>query len=145
MDSLANLGSIVKDSLEKKGVMKELKAHVRAEVYHTLEDKSTPCPKKPQEGPIFLASELLRDYLMSLELRNTLSVYLEEGGQPVDTIQIDRHFIGEELGINLINYDSNVPLLMILIEHLQGLKGANTAEKHDVSDSLQVQGFEYEG
>ena len=38
--SQADLLEAVSNALERKGTLQKVKAHIRAEVYHTLEDKS---------------------------------------------------------------------------------------------------------
>lgn len=134
--TLGNISSVVRHNLETKGVIGDLKAKIRAEVYHALEDKTTPCPPKPKG--VFLASEIIRDYLHSFDLRNTVFVFNEEGGQPAE-MRIDRHFLGEELGLNLVNIDSDVPLLVLLIEHLQQLK-VYPPKGFGMSDSMEVDG-----
>jgi lisH domain-containing protein FOPNL len=126
----------VKDALERKGVMKDIKAKVRAAVFHTLEDKTIRAEEVDKPQDIFLASELIRDYLATLQHNNSLSVFVEESGQP-DEMGLDRQFIGEELGFNIddqkvaVNKDGKasfgkgdllqkqVPLLVLLIQQLR--------------------------
>ena len=144
MDSDSNdLPSLIRANLERKGILRELKAKLRAEVYHMLEDKSIPCPPKG-DGSVFLAYELIRDFLQTFQLRNTVSVFNEESGQPQEN-RVDRHFIGEELGINLIDSESkDVPLLVLLVDYLLRLKKSLPADE-GMAESLEVEGFQYEG
>lgn len=139
--TLESIPRVVRECLERKGVMGDLKARIRAEVFHALEDKASPCPSKPRG--VFLASELIRDYLQSFELRSTNAVFIEESGQPVEML-IDRHFLGEELGVNLVGASEDVPLLVLLIEHLTRLKNAKGGRPVSPSGSLEVQGFQHE-
>ena len=144
MDSdLNDLPGLIRANLERKGILRELKAKLRAEVYHMLEDKSIPCPSKG-EGSIFLAYELIRDFLQTFQLRNTESVFNEESGQPRES-RVDRHFIGEELGINLIDDESkDIPLLVMLVDHLLRLKKSLPLDE-GVAESLEMEGFQYGG
>jgi hypothetical protein len=41
INSTEDLSLAVKAALERKGVLKDIRAKIRAEVYHTLEDKTT--------------------------------------------------------------------------------------------------------
>ena len=52
-----------RQALEKKGVIKDLKARLRADVYQCLEDKSVKMPEKPAD--VFLATELIRELLIT--------------------------------------------------------------------------------
>ena len=83
-----DLQSAVKEALERKGVMKDVKARLRASVFSCLEDKTVPLPAKKSKD-LYLASELIRDFLISLNLGSSLSVFLEEMGQP-DEVLCDR-------------------------------------------------------
>lgn len=119
----------VKEVLNRRGVIDTLKARIRAEVYHTLEEKSivgVP-PKKPLE--VYLASEIVRDFLMSMKLDCSLSVFCQENGQPSE-MNVDRAFIGEELGYNMTalgvtathSTQPEAPLLVLLIQSLMKQK-----------------------
>ena len=144
MDADSNdLPRLIRANLEKKGILRELKAKLRAEVYHILEDKSISCPAKGN-GSIFLAYELIRDFLQMFQLRNTVSVFNEESGQPHEN-RVDRHFIGEELGINLVDTEcKDIPLLVLLVDHLLRMKKSLPIDE-GVTQSLEVEGFQYEG
>ena len=130
-----DLKSAVREALERKGVLKQLKSRLRAEVYHCLEDKSIKLPEKPPD--VFLAVELIRDLLITLKLENTMSVFNEELGQPPQMI-CDRDFIGGELGFNVKEASSHakqVPLLVQLVHHLK-----TNREQYlcDLQSSLEV-------
>ena len=89
---------------------------------------------------LYLAQELIREYLISLQHNNTLSVYCEETGQPRE-MGTDRIFIGGELGFNVSQSDSSVPLLLLLVQQLRKNKDKYEEELHgsminevDISD-----------
>jgi lisH domain-containing protein FOPNL len=117
-ETLSDLSEVVKEALSRRGVLNKVRATIRAEIFHALEDKTVTLPDKPRE--VFLASELIREFLQSSSLNSTLSVYNDENGQPAD-MTVDREFIGGELGVNVQDSfagTSNVPLLVLLVKHL---------------------------
>jgi len=117
-ETLSDLSEVVKEALSRRGVLNKVRATIRAEIFHALEDKSATVPEKPRE--VFLASELIREFLQCSSLNSTLSVYNDENGQPAD-MTVDREFIGGELGVNVqdsIAGTSSVPLLVLLVKHL---------------------------
>ena len=118
VDNAGELHSVIMDSLKRRGVLGKISANVRAEVFHTIEDKTIPMPEKTNE--VYLATELIREYMMSSQLNSSLSVFNEESGQPME-MRVDREFIGGELGFNVMDetYESKeVPLLVLLVSHL---------------------------
>ena len=140
-DGDEDLKAAVRQALEKKGVVKDLKARLRAEIFHCLEDKgAAKLPEKPQD--VYLATALVRDLLVALKLDNTLAVFCEEVGQPAE-MRVDREFIGDELGFNVGSRSavdrairgkenavspSAVPLLVLLVNHLRHQKASYDAD-----------------
>lgn len=117
-ETLSDLSEVVKEALSRRGVLNKVRATIRAEIFHALEDKTVTLPDKPRE--VFLASELIREFLQCSSLNSTLSVYNDENGQPAD-MTVDREFIGGELGVNVqdsVAGTSSVPLLVLLVKHL---------------------------
>ncbi len=55
------LFSVVKESLETRGALTQIKARIRAEVFSALDDQSEPRPKLSNEN--LLINELIREYL----------------------------------------------------------------------------------
>jgi hypothetical protein len=106
----------VQDAMKRRGLFSKLKAQVRAEVYHILEDKTVSMPEKPPD--IFVASELVKEFLSLLGLKNSLAVFCEEMGQPRE-MAVDRGVIGAELGLNTLGTEPSLPLLMMIVEHLK--------------------------
>lgn len=131
--SQSDLLEAIKEALERKGVYPKLKSQLRAEVYHTLEDKSfissdTNITEKPRD--VYLASELIRELLMSFGLNNSLSVFSEEMGQPAQ-MAVDREFIASEMGLNARGTDTRVPLLILIIQHLAKQKEDALAQMNE--------------
>ena len=126
-DTAGELHSVIMNSLKSRGVLGKISANVRAEVFHTLEDKTVPMPAKPTE--VYLATELIREYLMSANLNSALSVFNEESGQPSE-MRVDREFLGGELGFNLMDETHSAkqtPLLVLLVNHLLAERAKNDA------------------
>jgi hypothetical protein len=121
----SDLVEAITESLKRKGVYSKIKSQVRAEVFHTLEDKNTPAPEKPRE--VYLAAELIREFMIRFKLNNSLSVFCEEMGQPAE-MGVNREFIGSELGLNTLQSDPNIPLLISVLEHLMDKKAESLGE-----------------
>jgi hypothetical protein len=111
----SDLIDAIHEALDRKGITGQIKAQLRSEVFHTLEDKTVASPEKPRD--VFIASELMREFLMSAKLQNTLSVFSEEFGQPSE-MNVDREFIGGELGLNVVGCNEKIPLLVLIVQHL---------------------------
>eukprot|EP01039_Chlorochromonas_danica_P003546 gene3546-3883_t len=114
-----DLLSAVESSLQRSGAYRKIKGQIRAHVYHALEDKTVSLPDKPPD--VFLAAELVKDFLTRFNLGNTCSVFCEEMGQP-EEMAVDRELLGEELGVSTVGSDDNMPLLLLLIQHMKNQK-----------------------
>ena len=62
----------MKESLQNRGVLGEVKARIRAEVFNALEDPSEPRPALSNENMII--NELIREYLEFNKYKYTASV-----------------------------------------------------------------------
>lgn len=115
-----DLVDAVKDALLKNGAYNKLKSQLRAEIYSILEDKEVQSPEKP--AVVFLAAEIIKEFLIKFKLNNTLSVFSEEMGHP-HQMYTDKDFIGQELGLNLLGVDDNLPILIHLLQYLRKDRG----------------------
>ena len=138
IDSTSELSEAIYERLRRKGTLNQIKAWIRADIYHTIEDKTVSTPSKPRE--VYLASEIIREFLMSSKLESSLSVFNEEMGQPSE-MMVDREFVGAELGFNMIDEKGTggVPILVLLIQRLLEEK---ESREHDFDYSKEV---EYDG
>ncbi|NXC38242.1 FOPNL protein, partial [Penelope pileata] len=123
MATIAELKAVLKDTLEKRGALGEIKARIRAEVFNALDDRSEPRPPLSHEN--LLINELIREYLEFNAYRYTASVLTAEAGQP--EVPLDRQFLVKELNIVEDANGKSVPLLYGIISHfLRGSKEEST-------------------
>lgn len=114
-----DLKSAVRDALERKGVVSDIRARLRASVYNCLEDKCTPLSANKSKD-LYMSTELVRDFLVSMNLSSTLAVFCQELGEASE-INSDREFIAGELGFSISSRDEDVhgdsiPLLTLLLQ-----------------------------
>ncbi|XP_023792431.1 lisH domain-containing protein FOPNL isoform X4 [Cyanistes caeruleus] len=72
MATVAELKAVLKDTLEKRGALAQIKARIRAEVFNALDDQSEPRPTLSREN--LLINELIREYLEYNKYKYTASV-----------------------------------------------------------------------
>ncbi|XP_050173797.1 centrosomal protein 20 isoform X3 [Myiozetetes cayanensis] len=72
MATVAELKAVLKDTLEKRGALAEIKARIRAEVFNALDDQSEARPPLSREN--LLINELIREYLEYNRYKYTASV-----------------------------------------------------------------------
>ncbi|XP_049981766.1 centrosomal protein 20 isoform X2 [Alexandromys fortis] len=107
MASVTELKAVLKDTLEKRGVLGHLKARIRAEVFNALDDDQEPRPSLSHEN--LLINELIREYLEFNKYKYTASVLIAESGQPV--VPLDRQFLIRELNAFEESKDNSIPFL----------------------------------
>ncbi|XP_041838991.1 lisH domain-containing protein FOPNL isoform X1 [Melanotaenia boesemani] len=113
MATITELKCAVKETLETRGVLGQLKARIRAEVFSALDDQREPRPPLTHEN--LLINELIREYLEFNKYRYTASVLTAESGQPKDPL--DRQFLADELKVSEDASSKCVPLLYGLVSH----------------------------
>ncbi|XP_058706009.1 centrosomal protein 20 isoform X2 [Poecile atricapillus] len=114
---------VLKDTLEKRGALAQIKARIRAEVFNALDDQSEPRPTLSREN--LLINELIREYLEYNKYKYTASVLTAESGQP--EVPLDREFLARELNIVEDASAKSVPLLYGILSHfLHGGKEEST-------------------
>uniref|UniRef100_A0A8D2DFB3 Centrosomal protein 20 n=1 Tax=Sciurus vulgaris TaxID=55149 RepID=A0A8D2DFB3_SCIVU len=119
MATVTELKAVLKDTLEKRGVLGHLKARIRAEVFSALDDDREPRPTLSHEN--LLINELIREYLEFNKYKYTASVLTAESGQPA--VPLDRQFLIRELNAFEESKDNTIPLLYGILAHfLHGTK-----------------------
>ncbi|XP_053936993.1 centrosomal protein 20 isoform X3 [Cuculus canorus] len=114
MATVAELKAVLRDTLEKRGALGQIKARIRAEVFNALDDQSEPRPPLSHEN--LLINELIREYLDYNKYKYAASVLTAESGQP--EVPLDRQFLAKELNIvEDANGKSVRPLLYGIISH----------------------------
>ncbi|KAK2186240.1 hypothetical protein NP493_209g02015 [Ridgeia piscesae] len=113
-----SLPTVVKETLEDRGVLGQIKARIRAEVFHALEEDTEPSPPLGNEN--MFINELIREYYEFNKYKYSLSVMLAESGQPA--VPLDRQFMAQELSIDDKKDMSAVPLLYSIVAHFLSQK-----------------------
>ncbi|EDO41817.1 predicted protein [Nematostella vectensis] len=111
--SSEKLKEVLKETLDNRGILGQIRARIRAEVFSALDDQSETRPTLSNEN--MLINELIREYLEFNNYKYTLSVLLTESGQPKDPI--DRRFLAEELNITEDHATASTPLLYSMMTH----------------------------
>lgn len=127
MENMSDLKNVIRQTLENKGILQKMKAQIRAEVFLSLEGND-PINQVEKPPEIFLACELIRELLISLDYRNSLAVFCEESG-PTTEMSVHRDLIASELGLKLSNEDKSVPLLLMIIKYLKDMKAQRIDEE----------------
>ncbi|KAI5139918.1 Centrosomal Protein 20 [Manis pentadactyla] len=119
MATVTDLKAVLKDTLEKRGVLGHLRARIRAEIFSALDDEREPRPQLSHEN--LLINELIREYLEFNKYKYTASVLIAEAGQP--GVPLDRQFLVRELNVFEESKDDTIPLLYGILAHfLHGTK-----------------------
>ncbi|XP_045214924.2 centrosomal protein 20-like [Mercenaria mercenaria] len=123
MSSTHELKDVIKDTLENRGVLGQIKARIRAEVFKSLDDQNDSKPPLSNENMII--NELIREYLEFNKYKYTASVMVAETGQPKQPL--DRGFLAEELNVEEDKNCSQVPLLYSLVgQYMNKNRGKST-------------------
>jgi lisH domain-containing protein FOPNL len=107
MANVNELKDALKDTLEEKGILNQIRALMRKSIFEAIESDQQPSKKLSDENLII--NELIREYLTYNNYLHSNSVFLAETGQPIEPF--DRNFIAKELGISEDNNSKKVPLL----------------------------------
>uniref|UniRef100_K1QQL5 Centrosomal protein 20 n=1 Tax=Magallana gigas TaxID=29159 RepID=K1QQL5_MAGGI len=113
MASTHELKDVIKETLENRGSLGQIKARIRAEVFSALDDQSEVKPPLSNENMII--NELIREYLDFNKYKYSSSVLVAESGQPKSPL--DRDFLTKELNIKEDYRSKSVPLLYSIISN----------------------------
>mmetsp|Transcript_68734 Transcript_68734/g.151380 ORF Transcript_68734/g.151380 Transcript_68734/m.151380 type:complete len:158 (+) Transcript_68734:56-529(+) len=112
--SLEELKEALMDTLQSRGVLGQVKAKVRAEIFAALDDEKVDRPQIPRENAII--NELIREYLEYNGYFHTLSVLLPETGHPEER-QFGRNFLASELRLREDDRSRSLPLIYGLVRN----------------------------
>lgn len=112
MATVEALKKALVETLESKGVVNQMKAELRAEIFKALDDTTATKPKLSNENLII--NELIREYLTFNSYKYAESVLVAESGHPEG--RLDRKFICQELNVKESESSYGVPLLYSLIK-----------------------------
>lgn len=134
MVSVEDLKNVLKDTLENRGVLNQIRARIRAEVFSALDDQTDIKPILSNENLVI--NELIREYLEWNGYKFTNAVLLAETGQPKDPV--DREFLKSELNIEEAPSKDKLPILYGIMSHLMdqrelGLQEGAEAENNSTS------------
>ena len=130
MTTVEELKNALKETLEQKGVLNEIRAKMRQSIFEAIESDDKPKPKLSNDNLIINA--LIKEYLDYNNYLHTASVFQAESGQPKD--KIDRNFITNQLNIIENNQSQKVPLLYSIIFGLQS-KEENFNEDNNINNN----------
>ena len=133
ISSVSDMKDAVKSRLIQTGSWSDIQARLRAEVFHALNDKTVHPPDK--SGNIQLAVELIKDFMHSIKLDSSLSVFSEETGETSDSI--DRRKLGADLGIQIVDNEGDVPLLLLLIQNMKEQEKTNEIHRNTALQQTQ--------
>mmetsp|Transcript_73007 Transcript_73007/g.171623 ORF Transcript_73007/g.171623 Transcript_73007/m.171623 type:complete len:168 (+) Transcript_73007:1-504(+) len=115
MAGLDDLKQVLKETLDARGALGEIRARVRAEVFHALEEEEI--PKAPLSNENIVINDLIREYFEFNKYKHALSVMMPETGQPA--VPLNRAFLAQELGVVEDSTSRQVPLLYAIVSRLQ--------------------------
>lgn len=119
MDSMEKLKSSLKESLINKGILNEIKAHMRQEIYNILDnDNDNDINQKPKlTKENIIINELIKEYFNFNGFKFSSNVLQSEVGQTNNNL--NRNDIIRELNIIENENNKNKPILYNILSGLQ--------------------------
>ena len=115
MASVEELKNALKETLEQRGVLNQIKAIMRQEIYDSIENDDN--PKPPLSNENLIINELIKEYLDYNNYLHSSSVFQSETGQPKDAL--NRDTISKELNIIENEQNKQKPLLYSIMFGLE--------------------------
>lgn len=122
--TVEELKDVLRETLENRGALGNVRAQLRAEVSNALEDRSSATKRPELSDENLIINELIREYLVFNRYRSTLSVLLPESGQP-ETPPFDRDFLAREMRVRENENSRKLPLLYTMVSNAQRGAGKN--------------------
>ena len=121
-DGLKELSSAVRECLEEKGVLEDVKAKIRKEIVQSLKDPADGGREKQHlSADNYLINELIRDYLDWNHYEHASEILVAESGQP--KIRLERRELERQLKVDSGPKSKQVPLLYSLISAFKNKGG----------------------
>ena len=115
MTSVEELKNALKETLEQKGVLNQIRAMMRQSIFEAIQSDDKPQQQLSNDNLII--NELIKEYLIYNNYLHSASVFQAETGQPKD--KLGRDFIANHLNIIETNSSKQIPLLYSIIFGLQ--------------------------
>ena len=119
MASLEDLKAVLRETLEQKGVLNDVKAKIRAEIFTALDSENAGKPQLSNENMII--NEMIREYLEYNKYYNSASVLVTETGQPSEA-PFDRQYLQNKFGISSQKGNKRGEQMPLLYDLIFGLK-----------------------
>ncbi|XP_025107041.1 lisH domain-containing protein FOPNL-like [Pomacea canaliculata] len=113
MASNESLRDVLKKNLDSRGVLNQVKARIRAEVFNALDRPSEGRPVLSNEN--ILINELIREYFEFNKYHYSASVLVAESGMSKEPL--DREFLRTELNVVEDAPSRSVPLLYSIVSN----------------------------
>ena len=117
MDSMEKLKSSLKESLINKGILNEIKAHMRQEIYNILDNDNDINQKPKLTKENIIINELIKEYFNFNGYKFSSNVLQSEVGQTNNNL--NRNDIIRELNIIENENNKNKPILYTILSGLQ--------------------------
>ena len=115
MATINELKDVLKEHLEEKGVLDQLRSSLRSEIFKTLNDQNQQVPRPSNEN--YIINELIKEYLEFNNYNFTASVFETESGNDKDGLE--RQFIASQLKVVEDSTTKQLPLLYSLVYGLK--------------------------
>ena len=121
---LAALRDVLQETLQRRGVLNEVRSRLRAEIFAALDEGEDLAGKGKAPYEVgqenLLINELIREYLTYNGYKHTLSVFMPESGQPTDAGEkITRAMMCHDMGLHADEMVERVPLIYSAVSQLQ--------------------------
>lgn len=117
-----SLKEALRDALEQRGVLDDMRAQLRAHLFGAIHDERR--PRLPLSNENLLLNELIREYLVFNHYNCAASTLVAESGQPPEPMQPG--LLQEQLGVE--RGGSPLPLLYLIFHRLQQDKASRAAD-----------------
>ena len=115
MTSIEELKNALKETLEQKGVLNQIRGIMRQSIFEAIQSDDN--PQKNLSNDDLIINELIKEYLSYNNYLHSLSVFQVETGQPKN--KLNREFIAHELNIIESNSSRQLPLLYTILFGIQ--------------------------